>query len=360
MPFYYGVSGVLVDMGSGLPPAPPAPVGNTGIATAQFTAFPAGSRDSLVPGAYRPSASTTGVLPGSTFVITSTHTPVSNTTYTNLDVRNNVLPGATVGNVTYKNCIFRGPNTPPASASSLYTMFRPHLRSFVFEDCTFLPQLPDYRWNGLQGYGFTLRRCDISNLVDCVEVFNSNPGLWTDGVTLLTDAPSDVIVEQCYFHDQAFFLYGTGGNGSGGETTSNGSHSDGIQWEGTTGLTVRYNYFTGQLAPAYQPNYYGATNTNSAMMIKPDAGAISGADIHDNWFSGGAVTINIADAPTHNRYIANLGSLVNNRFGRDNQYYPTMIELTIATAGHTDIGGTFTGNVFDDNSAATTPYRNYV
>jgi len=358
MPFYYGRGGVLVNFATGVVTGTPPPP-SVGSASATFTANPPNSRNALVPGAYKPSASTTGVLPGSTLTVTTTHTPVSGATYTNLDVRSNVVPGSTVGNVTYQNCIFRGPSTPPASGSSLYTMFRPHMRGFTFIDCTFLPQLPDYRWNGLQGYGFTLRRCDISNLVDCVEVFNSNAGTYSGGGPL-TDGPSDVVIEQCYFHDQAFFMPGTGGNGSGGEPTSNGSHSDAIQWQGCTGLVVRYNCFTGQLAPQFQPNYVGGTTNNSCMQIKPDAGNLSGGDIHDNWFGGGSVTVNVADAGSKSRYISNLGSCVNNRFNRDNFYYPTMIILTIATAGHPDIPGDFSGNVFDDNGANVNLNRTYV
>ena len=86
------------------------------------------TRNSLVLGAYRPDATTTGVLPGSTLTIVYSHTPVSNTTYTNLDVRCAVDPGSAVGNVVYKNCIFRGPNVAPTGISSLYTMFRLHQR----------------------------------------------------------------------------------------------------------------------------------------------------------------------------------------------------------------------------------------
>jgi len=100
------------------------------------------TRDSLVLGTYRPDNTTTGVLPGSTLTIACDHTPVSGHTYSNLDVLNNVLPGPSVGNVTYKNCMFRGPAAIPASYSSLYTMFRPHQRGFTFIDCTFRPQTP--------------------------------------------------------------------------------------------------------------------------------------------------------------------------------------------------------------------------
>jgi hypothetical protein len=311
------------------------------------------SRSSLVLGAYRPDINTTGVLPGSTLTITSTHTPVSNTTYTNLDIRCAVVPGASVGNVTYKNCMFRGPASVPASYSSLYTMFRPHQRGFTFIDCTFRPQTPNYKWVGLQGYGFHLLRCEANKLVDQVEVFNSNngPGGATDDS--LRNGPSDVVIEQSFFHESAYW-------GPGIDSSKDGSHSDCIQWQGTTGLTVRGNYFTGLLKTEYQPNHVGGPTNNSSMMIKPDAGNISGGNITNNWFGGGSVTINVADAPNKNRYIQNLGTLSDNRFNRDQFYKPTAIIVGVnKVAGHDDIAVTSTGNVFDNNGAAVPVIRKF-
>jgi len=311
------------------------------------------SRASLVLGTYRPSIATTGVLPGSTLTITYDHTPVSGQTYTNLDVRNNVLPRASVGNVTYKNCVFRGPSVIPVSYSSLYTMFRPHQRGFTFIDCTFRPQTPNYKWVGLQGYGFTLLRCTLNKLVDQVEVFNCNNGPGGAGDDSLRNGPSGVVIDQCFFHESAYW-------GPGIDSSKNGSHSDGIQWEGCTGLTVRGNYFTGQLKTQYQPNFKGGTTSNSAMMIKPDAGKIGGAYITKNWFGGGAVTINVADAPRKNRYISNLGKLSDNRFGRDQFYAPTAILVGVnRIAGHDDIAVNATGNVFDNNGAAVPVIRKF-
>lgn len=305
-------------------------------------------RDSPVLGVDRPDYTTTGLLPGSELTITDDHSPASDTTYTNLDVRNNVVPDAAVGNVTYKDCLFRGPSTTPTGISSLYTMYRPHRRGFTFIDCTFCPQTPDFRWVGLQGYGFTLRRCYISQVVDQVEVFNPNDGPGGAGDDSLRDGPSDVVIEQCYFHNNAYW---------GPETDTgparDGSHCDNIQWEGCTGLVVRGNYFTGLIAPWYQPNYRGGTTTNSAMMIKPDAGNLGNGVITKNWFGGGAVTINVADAPANNRYIDDVGTLTGNRFYRDQSCAPTVILIATSKRGPArQTSADTSGNVFDDNDAA--------
>jgi len=114
---------------------------------------------------------------------------------------------------------------------------------------------------------------------------------------------------------------------------------------------VRGNYITGQLKLQYQPNYVGGTQTNSALMIKPDAGNISGAIITDNYLGGGSVTINVADAPTKNRYIQNLGTITNNHFYRDQFYRPTAVIVGVnKTATHTDITVNTTGNTYTDNT----------
>jgi hypothetical protein len=313
-------------------------------------------RDQLVLGSYRPSRSTTGVIAGSKLTVTGDHVPRHGKTYRNLDVRNAVVPGPNVGNVTYQNCIFRGPMTPPNSYSSLYTMFRPHKGGFTFIDCTFRPQHPDFRWVGLQGYGFTLRRCDASELVDQVEVFNTNDGPGGPGDSSLRDGPCNVVIEQCYFHDSAYW-----GPSVDTGAARDGSHSDGVQWEGGTGLIVRGNYFTGKLKAQYTPNYVGGNTANSAMMIKPDVGNIGGALITENWFGGGSVTINIADSPRLGRYIANVGEITDNHFYRDQFYAPTAIIVGITAApGHGNIAVDTSGNAFTSNGAPVKVVRRFV
>jgi len=311
------------------------------------------ARDLLVSGTYRPDLSTAGVIPGSKLRITQNHVPRSGTTYTDLDVRHVVVPGPGVGNVTYRNCIFRGSKDVPNGFSSLYTMFGPHRRGFTFIDCTFRPQQSDFHWVGLQGYGFTLRRCDASDLVDQVEVFNTNDGPGGAGDDSLRDGPCDVVIEQCYFHDSAYWPPGV-------DTSVDGSHSDDVQWEGGSGLVVRGNYFTGRLDPRYTPNVVGGDTANSAMLIKPDVGNIGGALITANWFGGGSVTINIADSPRTGRYIEDVGQIGNNHFYQDQFYAPTAIIVGVRRAPqHDDIAVDATGNAFIGSGAPVPVVRRF-
>lgn len=332
---YHAIGGVLVRKGraSIIPPA--------------FN-----PRDALVLGTYRPDSTTAGIrtdVNAPPLTVVSNHSPVSGATYENLDVRNLVKPTG-IGNVTYRNCIFRGDSTPPASAAGLYTLYNAHNRGFVFEDCTFAPQTPDHLWVGIVGYGFTLRRCDIYNVVDNINVFCNINGPGGAGDNSLRNGPCDVQILQSYLHDQAWYPNPI-------DPPVDGSHSDNIQWQSGSGLVLRGSYLTGQLAAAYQPNYYGTSHANAAMMIKPDVGLLGGAVIEQNWIGGGAYSINIAHDGTA-RVITDLGSISNNRFNRDQRVQGPGGDATWTIAMPADVAGTFTGNVYDDNGHAITVRKN--
>jgi hypothetical protein len=270
----------------------------------------------------RPGPDNTGVEDEDALTVVYDHQPQTGGRYFDLDVRNVPQGKNGVTDVEYTNCIFRGTDTRPGGACGLYSLIRDTTAAgFTFRRCTFRPQLPDYRWVGMHGFGFHLFECDISGVADPVEVFR------TDGQP---DGPCEVIIDGCWFHDQAYFAPGEGG----GETSKDGSHSDDVQWQGGTGLIIRWSYFTGMLGPEYQPGYAGQQQANAAIMAKPDAGIIGGGEITDNWFGGGAVTINIADAPTKNRLISDLGKIVRNHFYQDQFYKPTDVKINYA-AGNT-------------------------
>lgn len=317
-------------------------------------AAPAATRDDLVLGDYKPDATTTGVLPGSSLTIVTTHVPVSNTTYENLDIRTAVLPGSSVGNVTYKNCYFRGGATAPTAFTGLYRLVNTHQRGFTFIDCTFRPQTPSWFWIGLHGYGFTARRCDISNMVDAMSTFNNNNGPAGSGDDSLRNGPVDVVVEQCYVHDQGFW------SNPPDNTSSDGSHADGIQIQGGSGYVIRGNNFTGKLNPIYAPNWYGHDTSNAVFMIKPDVGLLSNVTITDNWLDGGAVTINVShDTVPVLRKIVNLGVIKRNRFGRGQRLTATNGGAPYCVLRPSDVTvdwgvGTADENVHDDDDTTIT------
>jgi hypothetical protein len=304
---------------------------------------PPSVRDGLVIGVDKPDATNTGVLPGSTLTIMNSFTPVSGATYRNLDIRVSVSMGG-VSNVTFINCFFRGSAATPASATSLVRLFGTHGRGHKFIDCTFLPQAPHYNWNGIQGYGYTLTRCDISNCTDGLDPFNTQWGPGGTGDYSIRNASLDVRVEQCYFHDNAW--YNSSIDVGGGVI---GSHSDQIQWQGGAGVILRGNNFTGMIGQQYGPNYYGTYTCNATLIIKPDVGLITGGIIEYNWFDGGSFTINVAnDAP--DRILGNIGSISYNRFGRNTRVQTSNPDTSYTISLPSNVTGTFDGNVYDDNN----------
>jgi len=300
-------------------------------------------RDVLVLGVDKPGPSNTGVYPGSTLTVVSNHVAVSGTTYRNLDIRNSVDLGGGRTNVTYINCFFRGGATAPTSSTALVRLFGTHGGGHRFIDCTFLPQAPTYNWNGLQGYGFTMTRCDVSNCTDGVDIFKTQWGPGGTGDYSLRNGPIDVTIEQCYFHDNAW--YNSSVDVAGGVI---GSHSDQIQWQGGTGATIRGNTFTGMIGQQYGPNYYGAYTCNATLIIKPDVGLISGATVEKNWLDGGSFTVNIAnDAP--DRILGSLGSVSYNKFGRNTRIQGSTPDASFTISMPSTVTGIFDGNVYEDN-----------
>lgn len=293
-------------------------------------------RDDLTLGAYKPDATTTGVLPNTTLTVTTTHTPVSNTTYRNLDIRNTVSL-LNKNNITYNNCIFRGPTDAATSSQALVRAWVTHGEGHTFTDCTFNPQTPNQYLDAIKGHGFTLRRCDISNTVDGIGVFNTGS----------PEAPCNVTVEQSFIHDNAYYP------NPPDTSHTDGSHCDGLQWQSGPGLIFRGNNVIGRVGTQYQPGQFGTEHTNACLMLKPDVGTIGAATITLNWFTASNIAVNINDdAP--DRYITDIGKISNNRFDHTQRGQGANTNDTWTILKPTATTGTFTGNVYDDTN---TPVR---
>jgi hypothetical protein len=301
------------------------------IVSARVNATPHG-REVLQPGVDKPSATTAGVRPDVPLTVTTTHVPASNTVYRNLDIKVDVNLSGKTG-VQYENCRFQGGLN--STAQGLVLAQGTHGRGHRFTDCTFDPQSPNFNKDGIRGYGFTLLRCDISGVVDGVSVFCTQAPTADVGVT----------VQQTWIHDQAYWPNPPDTN------HSDGSHCDGIQWQGSPGLVVRGCLISGILDPAYQPGQFGTKHTNSCIMIKPDAGPISNATIVDNWFYGANISVNSNDdAP--DRFITNFGTFTGNRFDHDQRAQGGGGNDTWTFLRPVGAAGTFTSNVYEDNGAA--------
>jgi hypothetical protein len=275
----------------------------------------AAERDLLTYGEYKPGASTTGVLPGSTL---TTYTAASQlpggglqggATYTNCRFEFFVTPPTGTSTITFRNCYFAGQNASPGDFVGLLKLYNTSHCPVVAIDCTLKPQRPSRFWNGFHGHSFKAYRCDISLVVDAFSVFNNTAGL--------REGPLGVEVYGCWIHDFAWWAQGTGDTNASGarENSFDGSHSDGVQLQGGSGFKFIGNNVEGFLHPDYFNTYYNANQINALMMIKPDVGVITDVEIRKNYFDGGASGVNIThDEP--DRYEGYIGVFRENLFGR--------------------------------------------
>ena len=143
--------------------------------------------------------------------------------------------------------------------------------SAVIEDSTVDPAVRSSFINGVQGSNFTLRRVEITGVVDGVHIH---------GTSTRTDPNAgNVTVQGSWIHDLPHYPYNGGANGV---TTADGSHNDGVQFVGGHNVTITGTRIDGAIH-------------NAGIMMAKDRNDIYTINISNNWLGGGAVTINVAD-----------------------------------------------------------------
>jgi hypothetical protein len=296
--------------------------------------------DTFVLGTTKPDATNTGIPAGTTLTnYTGPSTINSPVNLSNMRFNSFIQIASGGSGSTFTNCLFRGPSTAPTSPAGLLTGTT-GVSGVNVNFCTFKPQAPSQYNNGIYGYGgFTISRCDMSNVVDGIDPFG---GVWT--------------VTGTYIHDFAYY--------SPSPTHSdNQTHNDAMQIEGATGVTVvgcNFQAFadlsisinsTGLLGPQGQ--------VNSCFQITPDVDYITGLNINDNWMDGGGYSVNIASrtsAPA--RAIGTLGTMQRNKFGRLQRITSgggpdTGYTIVMTKTGSLDTGdGTANQNIYEDNGHA--------
>ena len=155
-----------------------------------------------------------------------------------------------------------------AVSPSTYAAGQP---SAVIEDSTVDPAVRSSFINGVQGSNFTLRRVEVTGVVDGVHIH---------GTSTRTDPNAgNVTVQASWIHDLPHYPYDGGANGV---TTADGSHNDGVQFVGGHNVSITGTRIDG-------------TISNAGIMMAKDRNDIYTINISNNWLGGGAVTINVAD-----------------------------------------------------------------
>lgn len=250
--------------------------------TGQRTTFGALDRSTLVKGVDLPTEENTGTLPGvlrQDFIVANEglYTMSANEQIRNKNVRGRLklAPG-----VVIDNCRIYGspPPTNPGVGDhrpllELYNTAMTSATSALVTN-TDLTCNPDYEYEGVYGFkggGATFRFVHISRCVDGGQAFR---------------AP--FVIEQSYIHDPIHFTVDrTRG-------TPDGTHNDGIQFEGGTAGTLTVEGC--HIDFTYNPYPTPGTNTGglTCVIMTNNTGQALGLTLKNNWIRGGQYPFNFA------------------------------------------------------------------
>jgi hypothetical protein len=304
---------------------------DTGLAWTRppYADIPISARDNLgEPGTYKPNASNTGVTPGTVLTVHegdfTTSKPYQ--VVENLDITGRVNVRHSF--VTIRNCNVRN-SFPPSDTNgggnldiwgAINTRAVQGVVGCTVQDCTLTAANPNVNCYGVVGREVTIRRCDISKVVDAMAVQENNCHAYAN-----------------YVHDMRWYAYDP--------RQSNGSHSDGLQWAGGNLLRIVGNYF--ELAPVKGTSgtglFTGSWHGNDIVVDRNWYISTATAATQVDAFSMG---LNIADKG--NGYLTNI-TLTNNRFS-PNGTWKFNVPIQIQDSTYQSIVNTprLAGNVYDD------------
>lgn len=285
-------------------------------------------RDLLVYGNYRPDASTTGVLPGTTLTPHSGNLSTSATgqVIENLDIDGRLI--ITHSGVTVRNCRINGGVVPTYAADTSYGSIRawsPASPKTTIIDCTIFTPSPNVNATcAIQTRDCDIIRCNIYGTVDGVKAQSGNVGVYG-----------------CWIHDLPRFDVDP--------RQTDGSHNDGIQCEGGGGSYV----FRGNSIEM-------GRSATSCMIITQNSGPCTGLVVDKNWMYGVAATGEVDPGTGLNITEKGLGAMTNvfitnNKFsGPDtwkNYNKPALVD------SNTYDLATISGNVYDTAGFPAAPIQ---
>ncbi|CAM5790177.1 PKD domain-containing protein [Cellulomonas persica] len=230
-----------------------------------------GTDETTETGKEQPGATNTGARTGKFSTVHEGNLTVTQdgTVIDGWDIRGYVLIKAK--NVVIRNSYIRG--TVPAQRNDMVRV-QNDAYSVTIEDTTIRASELSPNVDGVKGWNFTLRRVDISGVVDPVHIHGDN-----------------VTVVDSWLHDNSH--YDNDPNWSGGP-----SHDDSIQIQGGANITIHHN--------TIEDSY------SAALMITQATAPVTGITVTDNWIDNGGCSINLAD----NRGALPGATITGNVFGR--------------------------------------------
>lgn len=261
------------------------------------------SRDALVAGTYKPSESTTGVLPGTVLkpynasgaelIITQDGTVLDG-----LEIWGDIKVRA--ANVTIKNSRLHGGVAIPKSNTGVIDANDSRVKNLVVQDSTIIPSNPSYYRDGIVGHDYTALRNHISRTNDGLGVFNRPAG----------PAAANVTVKGNYIHGLTYW--------SNDPAHKDGSHNDGIQVQGGENILIAGNTIVGDMVTGKgSANPVRGMYTTTAMLLQQNTAKFKNVVVEKNYVDGGLTSITV-DHSANKQSSIEL-TLQNNFLGR-NQY----------------------------------------
>jgi hypothetical protein len=252
----------------------------------------------VIPGVTKPSASNTGILPGSTLIpVTGDLLLTSDTVLENLDIHGRVT--VRTANVILRNCKIHVSGAAPVQSGTGIIENTRAGNSVVPIDCEIYSDTPDVGWIGVYGSNITAIRCNIHDVVDHFDVFL--PGGTTTG-------PTNTLIQSCWLHDYMYVSPDP-------NHPDNGTHNDGLQISNGDGTTAVGNFIdmTQSISTSYVgPGGHASGPAGAGLTITPLIGPVNSFTFDRNWFDHGARAVHGIGSAS---FPITGGSVINNRMG---------------------------------------------
>lgn len=262
-------------------------------------------QQTLLPGSSQPNASNSGVPAGVSLkqILGDIDITTPGTVVDAVDVHGFIRVRANNARITRSRVHGRG----STYISPALILVSPGVTGTVIEDCEVACDNPQYWQAGVSGSDYTARRCNVHDVIDAFDVDNGN-----------------VLIEACYIHHMTFFSNSP--NHANDAVHPGWTHNDGVQISGGSHVTIRGNSFKtyASLKTGSTPSDHlhdlasGWNNYGASITCSPDKSPISNLLIELNWFDGGDANFQSNYRPTAPY---TLGTIRNNRFGRDQHVY---------------------------------------
>ncbi|MTD12751.1 hypothetical protein GIS00_02175 [Nakamurella sp. YIM 132087] len=331
--------------------APTTPATTAAPTTPATTAAPtttkgdaAAIRRALKPGTYKPGASTTGPIEGTSLKqVQGDFTATANgQVIENLEVWGTINIRA-YSNVVIRNCVVHG--TLATGTDTAFIIFsNDNGRGLLVEDCLLIGRGSPW-CSGMRGGNYTIRRTEINNAPDGL-CFTSQLG--------------NVTAEGNWIHN-GLYMEWDAKTPNMPYAGSYYTHTDGIQFHRGRNYVIRGNTIGGtryvaahHSGKAKQLQDDADDNYNSALMIKQEvdssaANKIENVLIEDNWLAGGQATVNICSGRDNT-----FSSLT----CRDNKFMRSTWGSQMYILRGPGLGN-FSGNVFEDDGSAVPFSKGY-